>query len=525
MSAARMPLTPGARLGPYEIAALLGQGGMGEVYRARDTALQRDVAIKILPAAVDQDPDRLARFTREAQALAALNHPHIAQVYGLQPIDAPSSGHAIVMELVDGPTLADRLAEGPVSIPETLAFARQIADALDAAHERGIVHRDLKPANIKLTGGGVAKVLDFGLARTGAGRAGWAGGSATGLPAEARHQLGPMAAAADPTMLSPAVTQHGVILGTAAYMAPEQARGQPVDKRADIWAFGVVLYEMLTGHTLFAGDTVSDTIAEVLKRDIDLSTLPAQTPVSPRRVIARCLERDPRQRLRDIADAAYELAAPDTPSASGSGPVRRSIVGVVVVAVGLAAALAATITWWAMRPAPPPSAVVARAVYDLPGGAVRRTIQRPQIAISPDGRYIAAIRGSSATTSAAMVRRVDQLDWTMVPGSDNASGLFFSPDSQWVGFWNSREIKRVSVSGGTPQTVHTLQTAQLNGPEGVSWADNGVIYVAADRHIISVPLTGGAPTRILGAARGERASASRSCRRCRAVAGSCTRGS
>jgi Tol biopolymer transport system component len=445
--------------------------------------LQRDVAIKVLPQLVEQDADRLARFTREAQALAALNHPHIAQVYGLQRIEAPSAGHAIVMELVDGPTLADRIAKGPLPISEVVAIARQIADALDAAHERGIVHRDLKPANIKLTGDGIVKVLDFGLAKQ-------------GLSAVASS--GAKAAAAEPTMLSPAVTQHGVILGTAAYMSPEQARGQAVDKRADIWAFGVVLYEMLSGRTLFAADTVSDTIAEVLKRNIDLSSIPPDTPHSLRRVIARCLERDPRRRLRDIAEASYELSAPEAPTAAVPPPARRASVAIAGLATIAAAAAAAGLTWWLMRPTPTVPAVVARAVYELPGGAVRRTIQRPQLAISPDGRYIAAISGGSSTTSAVMLRRVDQLDWTLVPTSENASGVFFSPDSQWLGFWNAREIRRVSVVGGTPQTMHTLQTAQLNGPASVSWSDNGVLYVIEDAlRIVSVPASGGAPSRIL----------------------------
>jgi serine/threonine-protein kinase len=464
---------------------------MGEVYRARDTALQRDVALKILPTAVEQDPDRLARFTREAQALAALNHPHIAQVYGLQQLEG-AGRHAIVMELVDGPTLADRMAQGPLPVSEVIAIARQIAEALDAAHERGIVHRDLKPANIKLTGDGLVKVLDFGLARTSASGA-W---GATGAVRDAAGGM-PAAGAADPTMLSPAVTQRGVILGTAAYMAPEQARGQAIDKRADIWAFGVVLYELLTGRTLFAGATMSDTIANVLKREVDLSALPAATPSFLRRVIARCLEHDPRKRLRDIADAAYELAAPDTPPAASSRPTRLTAPAAVVLMVLVAAAGAAGLTWWMTRPVVTP-AVVARAAYELPGGAVRRTIQRQQLAISPDGRYIATIRGSAATSSAAMIRRIDQLEWTMAPGSENAGGVFFSPDSQWLGFWNSREIHRVSVSGGAPQKVYTLESAQLNGPEAVSWADTGLIYLVEEwSRVVAVPATGGAATRII----------------------------
>ena len=287
-----MSLAPGARLGPYEVVASLGAGGMGEVYRARDPRLQRDVAIKVLPAAVATDPDRLARFTREAQLLASLNHPHIAHVYG---VEQDATTRALVMELVEGPTLADQIACGAIPLEDALPIARQIAEALDAAHERGIIHRDLKPANIKLTSDGSVKVLDFGLAKA------LGTGEASGSLAEELLN--------SPTITSPAMTQAGIILGTAAYMSPEQARGKPVDKRADIWAFGVVLYEMLTGRKLFAGETVSDTIAEVLKREFDWNALPAGTPPGVRRVLEHALQRDPRKRLRDIADAIAGLDA------------------------------------------------------------------------------------------------------------------------------------------------------------------------------------------------------------------------
>ena len=279
-----MSLSSGTRLGTYEILALLGKGGMGEVYRARDTRLKRDIAIKVLPDAWVHDADRLARFHREAELLATLNHPNIAAIYGFEEADGKS---ALLLELVEGPTLADRLTRGPVPLAEALSIARQIAEALDAAHERGIVHRDLKPANIKVREDGAVKVLDFGLAKA--------------LDGDV------VDATASPTITSPAMTRAGVILGTAAYMSPEQARGQVVDTRTDIWAFGCVLYEMLTGHAAFAGETVSDCIAAILHRDPDWSALPASTPAALRRLLRRCFEKDRKQRLRDIGDARHQL--------------------------------------------------------------------------------------------------------------------------------------------------------------------------------------------------------------------------
>jgi serine/threonine protein kinase len=292
-----MSIAFGTVLGGYEVRDLIGAGGMGEVYKGRDTKLNRSVAIKILPEHFAQDADRLARFKREAQLLASLNHPNIAAIYGFEE----SNGiHALVLELVDGPTLADRVALGPIPLDEALPMALQIADALEAAHAQGIVHRDLKPANIKLRPDGTIKVLDFGLAK-----------AMTGEPLSTPGQ--------SLTITSPA-TQHGVILGTAAYMSPEQARGRPVDKRCDIWAFGGVLYEMLTGRRAFDGDDVSDTLANVLKSDPDWSALPPGTPQNIRRVLRRCLEKDPRRRLHDIADARVDLeeSASDTPGRPGA---------------------------------------------------------------------------------------------------------------------------------------------------------------------------------------------------------------
>ena len=313
-----MALSPGTRLGPYEVAAQIGVGGMGEVYRATDTNLKRLIAIKVLPVSVAADAERLARFQREAEVLASLNHPNIAQIHGLEKSDGVT---ALVMELVEGPTLADRIAQGPVSIDETLPIAKQIVEALEAAHQQGIIHRDLKPANIKVRPDGMVKVLDFGLAK-------------------AMEPTGAMSPSASmsPTITTPAMTQAGVILGTAAYMSPEQARGKPVDKRADIWAFGCVLYEVLTGRRVFAAEEVSDTLAFVLTKDPDWTALPVTTPASIRRLLRRCLQKDRMRRLADISDARLEIDEAATVSgirrgvrgvfASGLIPTTRAAVGV-----------------------------------------------------------------------------------------------------------------------------------------------------------------------------------------------------
>ena len=301
-----MTLAAGDRLGPYEVLSTLGAGGMGEVYRARDATLKRDVALKILPDGFALDPERLARFKREAQVLASLNHSNIAAIYGFEAsTTSTSSGQAVqalVLELVEGPTLADRIALGPIPVEEALPIARQIAEALEAAHELGIVHRDLKPANVKLRPDGTVKVLDFGLAKT-LEPEGTIRGDAT----------------ASPTITSPAMTAMGMILGTAAYMSPEQAKGRQADKRSDVWAFGAVLYEMLSGQRAFKGDDVSDTLAAVLRQDVDWTALPASTPAPVRRLIARCLDRDVKRRLRDIGEARIVL---DEPAALTSANVR-----------------------------------------------------------------------------------------------------------------------------------------------------------------------------------------------------------
>ena len=299
-----MPLTSGARLGSYEIVSAIGAGGMGEVYRARDTVLNRDVAIKILPELFASDPERLARFSREAQTLAALNHPNIAHVYGLQ-------GTGLVMELVDGEDLAQRLSRSSMPLDDALPVARQIVDALEAAHERNIVHRDLKPANIKVRTDGVVKVLDFGLAKA------WDPAGPTPVDGNS------------PTLLSPTfssnVSQHGLILGTAAYMSPEQAKGKPVDKRTDIWAFGCVLFEMLTGKMAFPGDNITEILAAVVRGEPEWSSLPAETPPSVQRLLHRCLIKEPKDRLSDIGVARLEIRD----ATEGAHPIERAVVVVI----------------------------------------------------------------------------------------------------------------------------------------------------------------------------------------------------
>src|SRR5687767_327878 len=375
-----MSLPSGSRLGPYEILGPLGAGGMGEVYRARDSKLNREVAIKILPDVFAADPDRLARFTREAQTLAALNHPNIAQIHGFE-----DSGpvHALVMELVEGRDLSDLIGAAkatpyvPLSVNDALAIARQIADALEAAHDAGIVHRDLKPANIKVRADGTVKVLDFGLAKA------MESGAAEATP---YVQSGTAA-----TMTSPAMTAMGLILGTAAYMSPEQARGKPVDKRADIWAFGVVLYEMLSGRMLFQGETVSDVLAAVLRADIDLAKLPASVPPGIRHLLTRCLEKDPKRRLRDIGEARIWLESPNGPASmagtaapvtagtkttSRAWPLVAAAAGVAAISLG---------AWVALSPKP--DSPIVRASIQLPPGTEYAidAATPPNLAISPDG--------------------------------------------------------------------------------------------------------------------------------------------
>ena len=401
-----MALSPGTRLGVYEVTTQIGAGGMGEVYRATDGNLKRSVAIKVLPASVAGDADRLARFQREAEVLAALNHPNIGAIYGLEKTPDVT---ALVMELVEGDDLSSRIARGAIPIDEALPIARQIADALEAAHEQGIIHRDLKPANIKIRADGTVKVLDFGLAKA----------------------MDPAGTSRVDAINSPTITAHatqmGMILGTAAYMAPEQAKGRSVDKRADIWAFGVVLYEMLTGRRAFEGDDVSEVLASVLKTDPDLSVLPADVPPSVRRLLRRCLQKDPRKRLSAIGDARLELdeIEPAAPAVRATAvPGRRSIVATLWPAVaGIVFTAAVAAALWP-RPVGPPTEIV-RLSVNLPESASFTspriaTVSIPQFALAPDGRSLAFVAARPALKPTLWLRHLDDVEARPVPGTEDA---------------------------------------------------------------------------------------------------------
>jgi serine/threonine-protein kinase len=429
---------------------------MGEVYRARDARLNRDVAIKVLPAAFAAAAERLARFRREAQVLASLNHPHIASIYGLEE----SGGvEALILELVPGETLAERLAKGPLPLEEALEIARQVAEALEAAHERGIVHRDLKPANVKLTPEGKVKVLDFGLAKALAGDSPSSDISAS------------------PTLTAQA-TQAGIVIGTAAYMSPEQARGKAVDKRTDIWAFGALLYEMLTGRRCFEGETVSDTLAAVLMTDPDWSALPAATPAAVRRVLKRCLDRNPKTRLHDIADARLEmdetvepLVAPEPPAAAPA--TRRSRAAWVVAAV-LAAAGAAG--WWRALSAGRPALGIRTAfAVSMASGDVLAYDDTPLLALSRDGRRLvyAAERNGARQL---FLRDFDEVEARPLERTSGARSPFFSPDGQWIGFFAEGKMMKVPARGGPAQTI----CDGVLSHRGAAWAEDDTIILSAD---------------------------------------------
>jgi serine/threonine-protein kinase len=480
-----MSLSGGTHLGPYDIVAPLGAGAMGEVYRAIDTKLKRQVAIKLLPPALAVDPDRLMRFQREAEVLASLNHPHIAAVYGFE--DA-ADGKALVMELVEGPTLADRIAEGPIPIDEALPIAKQIAEALEAAHEQGIVHRDLKPANIKVREDGTVKVLDFGLAKLteGAGR------------------LGRNDPSASPAVTSPAtMTVMGLVVGTAAYMSPEQARGRAVDKRTDVWAFGAVLYEILTGVRAFAGEDVTDVIAEVVKTTPNWTALPPDTPSHVVTLIQRCLEKDRNARIGDMAVARFLLAghatlaaspAVATHASSATAPRWRQTLPWMVAALMAGAFIAGMI---ARRPAGAP-AVTHLQMSLLPADSLSGSMDsvrpaRTAMAISPDGRLVAfsATRGAAAQL---FVRALDRAEAIPVPGTEGAIGPFFSPDGAWIGFWADNKIKKVSSAGGAVAAICDLPAAAAGW--GASWGDDGTIFFANRFGVSKVSSAGGTPVTV-----------------------------
>jgi serine/threonine-protein kinase len=455
-----MSLATGTRLGPYEILSPLGVGGMGEVYRARDTKLGRDIAIKILPPASVLDPERVARFQREARTLATLNHPHIGAIYGFEDSGAT---HALVLELVEGDTLADRIARGPIPLDEALAIARQICEALEAAHERGIIHRDLKPANIKITPEGVVKVLDFGLAKL----------------AHPDAVPGPADAMASPTITSPALmTGVGVLLGTAAYMSPEQAKGREADKRSDIWAFGVVLYEMLTGKRPFDGEDITEVLGAVVRLEPNWDALSTDVPPPIRTLLQSCLIKDRAHRVSDIStalfilDRAESLAAPVGMASVLSRPALwRRVIAPVTVAL-LTSTLVGAAVWFGTRPADPVRPRVSRLVI-APSGTAALTVNGDDLAITPDGSRVVYV-GNRGTQ--LFVRALDALE-PVVVFTGQPRRPFVSPDGQWIGFVDALVVlKKVAMTGGPAVTLATLDTV----PRGAMWGGDDTIIVATN---------------------------------------------
>ena len=478
-----MSLAPGVRLGPYEVVALIGAGGMGEVYRARDGNLTRDVALKILPELFARDPERRARFTREANLLATLNHPNIAAIYGFESFDQVP---ALVLEMVEGPTLADRIAGGPIPPDEALPIARQIAEALEAAHAQSIVHRDLKPANVKVRDDGTVKVLDFGLAKA--------------IAADSA----PAIVAASPTITSPAATAMGTIMGTAAYMSPEQARGRAIDKRSDIWSFGAVLYEMLTGRRAFEGEDVSDTLANVLKREPDWSALPPDTPPAIERVLRRCLTKDPRLRTHDAADIRIDLdeRGPVSQVAAGGRSGRLKLFERSAwIGVALALAALAGFAWWRGGAAEPLSQPVLRFQIPPPHkhsfGALLGFAT--SAALSPDGTRIVFYAEDETGKGSLWVRALDSLETRQLPDTGGGFQPFWSPDNQSIAFFAERKLYRLDLTRGERREVCPF----IGNPRGGSWGATGSIVFATTnpQSLMSVASQGGkpAPIRLSGA--------------------------
>ncbi len=471
-----MTLSAGTRLGAYEITAPIGAGGMGEVYQARDTRLNRDVAIKVLPEAFANDPDRLARFKREAQVLASLNHPHIAAIYGLEEAAGAS---ALILELVEGPTLADRIAKGPIPVDEALPIAKQVCEALEVAHEQGIIHRDLKPANVKLTPDGTVKVLDFGLAKSTSG------------PSNATTSL-------SPTITSPAMTMAGMLLGSAAYMSPEQAKGREADKRSDVWGFGCVLYEMLTGKRAFDGEDLTETIAAVVKSEPDLSALPAEVPAHVRLLIRRCLEKDRHKRVSDISTARFVLVeplvsaetVPHRQSTSHRDPVWKRAAPVIAVAI-IASVVVGAVVW---RFKPIPLQPVTRFSYRLGDGQQFTNAGRHLLAVSPDGTqlaYVANLRlylKSSWELDANPIRGTEGAQTTTPVFSPDGASLVFYSGAVSIGARGTGVLKKIATNGGAAVTL-----CEADNPYGISWDGESILFGQADKGVLRVSAGGGTP--------------------------------
>jgi serine/threonine-protein kinase len=473
-----MPLATGTKLGPYEINSALGAGGMGEVYLAQDTRLGRRVAIKILLDKFARDAQRMARFDREAKVLASLNHPNIASIYGLEE---SNSARALVMELVEGPTLADRIQQGTIPIDEALQIARQIAEALEYAHERGIIHRDLKPSNVKVTPNGVAKVLDYGLAKA----------------LEDNSSVSDISTS--PT-LSQAATQAGILLGTAAYMSPEQARGKKVDCRADIWSFGIVLYEMLTGKPAFLGETISDTLAAVIRAEPDWSVLPGNLPTSVVRLLRRCLTKDPKQRLRDIGEARIAIegviaGTPDETVALAEAttepqPRWRRTLPWAVASMAIAFALAVGVLHWRGNQPAPHQVMQVSLLLPEPIAGVFSANPGSPIALSRDGSRLVFVGSPSGKPSQLYLRPLDQQTATPIPSTENAVQPFFSPEGQWIGFFADGKMRKVSLSGGPATTL-----CEAPVPHGANWVGDDTIIYAPNfgSGLMRIPSSGGSP--------------------------------
>ncbi len=467
-----MALNAGDKLGPYQILGPLGKGGMGEVWRARDTRLDRDVAIKVLPEAFSDDPERVARFQREAKVLALLNHPNIAAVYGFEEAE---DKRFLVMELVEGATLVDRLRDGTLPLEDALRFGKQIAEAVEAAHERGIVHRDLKPGNVKITPDGVVKVLDFGLAKA--------------LAADDRSQT---EIALSPTITAD-YTRPGVVLGTAAYMSPEQARGKPIDKRTDIWSFGAVLYECLAGTRPFEGETATDLIAKILEREPDWSALPDNTPPNVRMLLQRCLQKDRKQRLRDIGEAWVVLDGALAGDFSVAGvaaarpiPTWRRAFPWIVVAVLIAALAAQHLRTTSVKHP------VMRFSLLIPDAQALTYWPGSRMDVSPDGTKVVFL-GKKETERQLYLRHINQLEATPLANTDDAFFPFFSPDGEWIAFAQKGKLRKISLMGGPVTTI-----CDAEGLRGGSWGADGTIVFAPDDYsgIWRVPAAGGEPVKL-----------------------------